>query len=291
VARSVAVTPADLRPDQPDQGVTVPRRLDVVPVRATPWRLVRVSLAAPPESLVAADGVRDLLDEPELLWSPGLRQGTLAVLPRPGALTRVLLSWEWSVEAAAFTVQSWEPEPFSPAEAAALESWLRATALRLRDAEPAVEAAARRVVDDVAAGHDVSPAAPHDGSLVVVEARIGTAVVAPDARATHPRVDVLLPDPDDPGRESFVDARTGEALGERRTLEAGGEAVAFRYVVAEPVEGAEPQAHAVTVDDLAHWHDQHIQRQMLADDVRQAAVHVLAGIDPPASVAYAIAPR
>ena len=276
------MTDSTLRPPLPDdmsQAVTVRRDDDVAPSLASPWREVRIDFVVPESSAAAAADVRRLLPEPELHWAPGLRRGTLAVLPHPAALTRVLLSWEWTVAAADFSVHSFDDSPFSADERAALESWLRGAAARLQLLDGALEAAVERAVTDVASGSDRSapPAGVPDGP--VVGAVLGTRVAVPDARSAHPRVDVALPDGADPGWEVFVDAVDGERLGYRRTLDDDGEPYAFSYLVADHVDDVSP-------DDLRHWHDQHIHRQLLADDVRQAYVHLLAGLDAPASVTY-----
>jgi hypothetical protein len=291
VARSVPVSDAPLTPDptphDPRRGVpspvlTVRREHDAAPGPATPWRDVVAQFSVPRSARPAADPVRDLLDEPELHWTPGLRRGVLALLPRPTALLRVVLTWEWSVEAADFAVHSLEPAPFTSDEVAALENWLRDAARRIVREQDAVEAAATRVVDDVVAGHDLS-APPRPAGLVddtiVASAVLGTRVAGPDPASPFGRVDVRLPDPGDPGHEVLVDVATGTLLGHRTTLAEQGDPWAFRYVVADGVD-------EVTTADLVHWHDQHIQRQMLADDARQALVHLLAGIDAPASVGY-----
>jgi hypothetical protein len=284
LAGSTPVTDStdDPQPDGGDDRLSrlVPRHRDALPGRPAAWRVVRAWFAAPPRDLPEAAAVRSLLPDPELHWTPGLRRGTLAVLPGAGALTRVLLSWEWSVDAADFSVHSLEPTGWSEADHVALEAWLRAAAVTLQQHEAQVEAAVRRVVDDVTAGRGESrPADGTGGAGRSVEARLGTGVAGPDEGAAHPSVDVVLPAPDDPGREVFVDTATGTPLGERLTVVADGEAVAFRYVVAAGHDDVSP-------DDLVRWHDQHLHRQLLADDARQAAVHVVAGLEPPASIAY-----
>jgi hypothetical protein len=272
-------TPPRPLPDDMSQAVTIRRDDDVAPSLASPWREVRIGFVVSDASASAADDVRRLLPEPELHWAPGLRRGTLAVLPHPAALTRVLLGWEWSVAAADFTVHSFDDEPFSAPDLAALESWLRGAATRLQLLDGAVETAVDRAVTDVASGIDESapPAGVPDGP--VAWAVLGTRVAVPDRSSAHPRVDVALPDGADPGWEVFVDSTTGERLGYRRTLDDGGEPYAFSYLVADHVDD-------VSTDDLRHWHDQHIHRQLLADDVRQAYVHLLAGLDAPVSVTY-----
>jgi hypothetical protein len=266
-------------PDDMSRAITVRRGDDVAPSLASPWREVRIGFVVPESSTGAAHDVRALLPEPELHWAPGLRRGTLAVLPQPAALTRVLLSWEWSVAAADFTVHSFDDEPFTRDERTALEAWLRGAATRLQLLDGAVEAAVDRAVIDVASGVDES--APPVGAPAgpIAWAVLGTRVAVPDHASAHARVDVALPDGDDPGWEVFMDAATGERLGYRRTLDAAGEPYAFSYLVADHVDDVSP-------DDLRHWHDQHIHRQLLADDVRQAYVHLLAGLDAPVSVTY-----
>jgi len=284
------------------RSLTVLRGDDAVPGRTTPWRDVDAVFLVPPAVRSAADAVRHLLDEPELHFAPGLRRGTLAVLPRVDALTRVALAWEWSVEAADFSVHSLGPSDLTDDDRAALEAWLRVTARLLTLFSGWVDAAVDRLLDDVVEGRDVSvppvpttPAADTTGPAplaggtapvtagpapVRVRARLGTRVDVPDASGPHPRVDVELHDPADPGWEAFVDAATRAPLGYRRTIEHEGLARAFTYFVADDVDD-------VTPGDLVHWHDQHIQRQMLADDARQAYVHLLAGLEPPRSVRYA----
>ncbi|TWX40061.1 hypothetical protein ES689_00780 [Frigoribacterium sp. ACAM 257] len=271
------------------------REHDVVPGRATPWRNVLVEFEVPSGARASADRLRPLLDDPELHWTPGLRRGVLALLPRSTAMVRVVLSWEWSVEAADFSVHSLEPDPFTPDELVVLERWMRASARRLASADDAVEAAVTRVVDDVVSGLDRS-APPRSGVPRAVEgssigtAVLGTRVAGPDETSPHGRVDVRLPDPGDPGHEVLVDVSTGRLLGHRTTLADEGDPWAFRYVVAEADEAGEAvdddTTSGVSTADLVHWHDQHIQRQMLADDARQALVHLLAGLDAPASVGY-----
>jgi len=259
--------------------VLVPREHDALPRRSSSWRAIRAWFAVPATATVPeAAAVQHLFTDPELHWAPGLRRGTLAVLPSPAAFTRALLTWEWSIDAADFSVSSLEPTGWSADETRAVEAWLRAAAEALQQQGDRIDDDVRRVVDDVAAGHDETrPAAA--GSARLVEARLGTGVEGPAAGAAHPRVDVVLPASDDPGREVFVDAADGTELGERRTVAVDGEAAAFRYTVADGVDDVTPR-------ELARWHDQHLQRLLLADDARQAAVHVVAGIAPPASVGY-----
>lgn len=288
--------------DDPATVLTLRREHDVVPDRATPWRDVVAEFHVPVDARASADLVRPLLDDPELHWTPGLRRGVLALLPRSTAMVRVVLSWEWSVEAADFSVHSLEPEPFSSDDLVVLERWLRYAARRLASEGDAVEAAVTRVVDDVASGLDRSApprltSTPADGDAVdesddapgrtTGTAVLGTRVAGPDPESGHGRVDVRLPDPGDPGHEVLVDVSTGRLLGHRTTLAAEGDPWAFRYVVVDEVEAGPAEGPADVVPaDLVHWHDQHIQRQMLADDARQALVHLLAGLDAPASVGY-----
>ena len=288
--------------DDPATVLTLRREHDVVPDRATPWRDVVAEFDVPADARASADLVRPLLDDPELHWTPGLRRGVLALLPRSTAMVRVVLSWEWSVEAADFSVHSLEPEPFSSDDLVVLEGWLRDAARRLASEGDAVEAAVARVVDDVVSGLDRS-APPRSTSTsadddVVSDpdgapahttgtAVLGTRVAGPDTESGHGRVDVRLPDPGDPGHEVLVDVSTGRLLGHRTTLADEGDPWAFRYVVVAEVEAGPAEGPAEVVPaDLVHWHDQHIQRQMLADDARQALVHLLAGLDAPASVGY-----
>jgi len=314
VAGSVLVPADPAAPDSPDARgpraltddpatvLTLRREHDVVPDRATPWRDVVAEFDVPADARASADLVRPLLDDPELHWTPGLRRGVLALLPRSTAMVRVVLSWEWSVEAADFSVHSLEPEPFSSDDLVVLEGWLRDAARRLASEGDAVEAAVARVVDDVVSGLDRS-APPRSTSTsadddVVSDpdgapahttgtAVLGTRVAGPDAESGHGRVDVRLPDPGDPGHEVLVDVSTGRLLGHRTTLADEGDPWAFRYVVVAEVEAGPAEGPAEVVPaDLVHWHDQHIQRQMLADDARQALVHLLAGLDAPASVGY-----
>jgi len=315
-----AASRGDARPLPPEMPVslTILRDEDAPPVRAAPWREVRVAFLVPTTSTDAASGVRHLLDEPELHFSPGLRQGTLALMPRRSALLRVVLEWEWSVEAASFSVNSFEPEPFTSDERDALESWLRATARRLHVFEGALARAVARVDHDVARGIDTSsPESSSAGAAAVARAAdavtgasgsddsrpggvraddlatagpaattmrtatLGTRLASPAAGAPHPVVDVTLPDASDPGWEVFVDATSRQTLGYRRTLDDDGNAYAFSYLVADDVDD-------VTPDDLVDWHDQHIQRQLLVEDARQAYVHLLAGLEPPVSVQYTV---
>jgi hypothetical protein len=295
-------------PAEMPRSLTILRDEDAPPVRAAPWREVRVTFLVPVTSTDAAADVRHLLDEPELHFSPGLRRGTLALMPRRSALLRVVLEWEWSVEAASFAVNSFEPEPFRTDELAALEAWLRATARRLQLFEGALARAVARVDHDVVRGIDASspesslagaattaratgPGAGGAGSpdlatagpaaTTVRTATLGTRLASPSPSAAHPVVDVTLPDASDPGWEVFVDATSGQTLGYRRTLDVDGSAYAFSYLVADDVDD-------VTPDDLVDWHDQHIQRQLLVEDARQAYVHVLAGLEPPVSVQYTV---
>lgn len=332
--RASAPLPAEM-----PRSLTILRDEDAPPVRVTPWREVQVSFLVPTTSIGAADGVRDLLDEPELHHSPGLRRGMLALLPRRSALVRVVLEWEWSVEAASFAVHSFDPEPFTAEQSDALEAWLRASARRLLLFEGALARAVARVDHDVVRGIDTSsPESSLAGAAAVARAAgltapraadgissdgagadgaswasagadgaadgaagyggaglatagpatttlrtatLGTRLASPVAGAAHAVVDVTLPDASDPGWEVFVDAASGQTLGYRRTLDADGSAYAFSYLVADDVDD-------VTPDDLVVWHDQHIQRQLLVEDARQAYVHLLAGLEPPVSVQYTV---
>ncbi|NRD25185.1 hypothetical protein [Frigoribacterium sp. VKM Ac-2836] len=312
-----ADAPASLPPEMP-RSLTILRDEDAPPVRAAPWREVRVAFLVPTTSTGAAARVRHLLDEPELHFTPGLRRGTLALMPRRSALLRIVLDWEWSVEAASFAVHSFDPEPFTAAERDALESWLRATARRLQLFEGAIGRAVTRVDHDVVRGIDTSspessladaasvarashpptpaadPNSPGTGDTLAAglatagpaatttsSATLGTRLASPAVGAAHPVVDVTLPDPSDPGWEVFVDATSHQTLGYRRTLDEGGSAYAFSYLVADDVDD-------VTPEDLVDWHDQHIQRQLLVEDARQAYVHLLAGLEPPVSVQYTV---
>jgi hypothetical protein len=308
------IGPGPHLPAEMPRSLTILRDEDAPPVRASPWREVRVAFLVPVTSTDAATGVRHLLDEPELHFSPGLRRGTLALMPRRSALLRVVLEWEWSVEAASFAVNSFEPEPFTSDELAALEAWLRATARRLQLFEGALARAVARVDHDVVRGIDASsPESSLAGTATTARATgpdaagagagagagsvdlatagpaattmrtatLGTRLASPAPGAAHPVVDVTLPDASDPGWEVFVDATSRQTLGYRRTLDVDGSAYAFSYLVADDVDD-------VTPDDLVDWHDQHIQRQLLVEDARQAYVHVLAGLEPPVSVQYTV---
>ncbi|WP_423919259.1 hypothetical protein ACPEEZ_11970 [Frigoribacterium sp. 2-23] len=266
------------------RSLTVARHQDVAPIRVTPWRDARVSFAVPLAARGAAADVLDLLDDPELHFSAGLRRGHLALLPSPLALTRVVLSWEWSVDAADFVVHSFEATPFDTAQRSRLERWMRASAVRLVAAQHDIDTAASDTAGRVARGDGVESAAQvaiggaahdDDGPVEVV---IGTALASTVDPATR-LVDVRLPDPTDPGWEVFVDARNGDTLGYRQTLQRDGEPYAFSYFVADHVD-------EVTPGDLVHWHDQHIQRQMLDEDIRQVMVHLMSGLEAPASVRY-----
>jgi len=279
-----------LLPPEMPRSLTVLRGDDAPPRRVAPWREVTGSFVVPETVAHAADPVRHLLDEPELHFSPGLRRGTLALLPRRTALMRVVLEWEWSIDAATFSVHSFEPEPYTADERDALEAWLRATARRLQLFERALERAVARIDHDVVRGGDASspesmritdaPPVVAPGT-VLRTATLGTRLALPPTHAAHRVVDVTLPDATDPGWEVFVDATTGDTLGYRRTLDEAGEARAFTYLVADHVDDVEPA-------DLVDWHDQHIQRQLLVEDARQAYVHLLAGLEPPVSVQYTI---
>jgi hypothetical protein len=269
--------------------LTVRREDDIVPAWTTPWRDVLAEFEIPTAAGESADLVRASLDRPELHWTPGLRRGVLALLPRSTAMVRVVLAWEWSVEAADFSVHSLEPGPFAPDELVALEQWLRDAARRLEAGGDEIDAAVTRVVDDVVSGLDRSAppqaeASGTDDGRTIRTAVLGTRVARPDETSCHGRVDVRLPDPGDPGHEVLVDVSTGRLLGHRTTLVDEGDPWAFRYVVADA--GADDDPSHVTTADLVRWHDQHIQRQMLADDARQALVHLVAGLDAPASVGY-----
>jgi hypothetical protein len=310
--------PGPVLPPEMPRSLTILRDEDAPPVRAAPWREVQVAFVVPLTSTDAAADVRHLLDEPELHFSPGLRRGTLALLPRRSALLRVVLEWEWSVEAASFAVNSFEPEPFTPDERDALEAWSRATARRLHLFEGALARAVARVDHDVVRGIDTSsPESSLAGAAAAARAAragvegtgagsavdgasrptdlatagpaattlrtatLGTRLASPAPGAAHPVVDVTLPDASDPGWEVFVDADSRQTLGYRRTLDVDGSAYAFSYLVADDVDD-------VTPGDLVDWHDQHIQRQLLVEDARQAYVHVLAGLEPPVSVQYTV---
>ena len=296
---SAAAAPGPRPGDDPATVLTVRREHDVVPDRATPWRDVVVAFDVPSGARASADRVRPLLDAPELHWTPGLRRGVLALLPRSTEMIRVVLSWEWSVEAADFSVHSLEPDPFTPDELAELERWLREAARRLTAEGDAVEAAMTRVIDDVVTGLDRSTpvrssAAAADSNSnsnsnsnddTIGTAVLGTRVARPDEASPHGRVDVRLPDTGDPGHEILVDVATGRLLGHRTTLADDGDPWAFRYVVADDAIPVDDTV-GVTTGDLVRWHDQHIQRQMLAEDARQALVHLVSGLDAPASVGY-----
>jgi len=293
-------------PCDDDRLLTVAREDDARPGRPTPWRRVEAGFLVPAAARDAAAAVRPLLDDPELHFTPGLRRGQLVLLPRAQAFVRVALTWEWSVEAASLAVQSWGDE-LPAADAAALEGWLRETARTLVTVERALDDAVARVVDDAAdglarslpprPGLDLLPAGPSSGAaaapppgaasgtapaarLDLVETTLVTRLGRPTPGDAHPRVDVVVPDASVPGVEAFVEAHGGRVLGDRRTVEHEGVATAFTYRVADGAEG-------VTTTHLRHWHDQHLHARLLAEDARQAYVHLVAGLDAPASVRYA----
>lgn len=305
-------------PHDADRVLTVPREDDARPGRPTPWREVRAGFLVPTSARDTADAVRPLLDDPELHFTPGLRRGQLVLLPRAQAFVRVALTWEWSVEAASLAVQSWGDE-LAAADVAVLEGWLRASARTLVTLDRALEDAVARVVDDAAdglseslpprPGLDLLPVAPSDAGpaagrgpaapsvpvapsapapdagpaparLGLVESTLVTRLARPAPGSAHPRVDVVVPDASVPGVETFVDARDGRVLGDRLTSEHEGLATAFTYRVADG-------AGDVTTTHLRHWHDQHLHARLLAEDARQAYVHLLAGLDAPLSVRYA----
>jgi len=248
----------------------------------TAWRGLTVGLAIPDVAFGAAVDVDDLLVEPELHFTAAPSSSRLLLMPRAGSFTRLLLEWENLPEIGVFTAGTFGASPLAPGDVDRLETWMRDVAVLCHAARGTIREAAERAVRDAALGLDTSLPEAGDGRLDgagggsahVVSARVGTSVAGPLAR--YGVVDVI---PSDESHDEmwFVARATGARLGRRQTVRVGGEVL---DVVVEPL------APDVRRSTLTGWFDQHIAREVLFDDVWQANVHLLAGLDAPASIRY-----
>lgn len=244
-----------------------------VPSLSSDWRQLTVGLVLPDVAFGAAVDVDDLLDEPELHFSATPSSSRLLLLPRAGSFTRLVLEWENLPEIGVFTAGAAPGDALPPEQTARLETWMRDVAVICHAMRDAIREASERAVDDAAAGASESLPRREAASTRVVSAHIGTSVAGPDPALPFGVVDVVVGD--HPGLMLFVDRATGETLGRRITTRDGDEVVAVRF---------EPLAASVQPALLQAWYDQHIAREVLFDDVWQVYVHLITGLDAPASV-------
>lgn len=279
------------------------------------WRDLSIAFELPEAAFGAAIDVDDLLVEPDLHFAVGSPTSRLVLMPRLGTFSRLVLEWETLPEIGVFSATSWPADSFTEAEVARLETWMRDVASILHSHRDLVRTTAERAVRDASSGLDRSDpdtvvdgetvttaddavarsdrthvASAHVAAAHVVSAHVGTRAAGPAAGALYPIVDVTGPvsapsdsapsdsAPSDPApsmRElRFVDRASGTVLGRRRAERA------------DAPTAFEPLADDVSTDDLTGWYDEHIVREVLFDDVWQVCVHLLAGLEAPASVVY-----
>jgi hypothetical protein len=250
------------------------------------WRGVTVGLLLPDPAFGAAVDIDGLLVEPELHFAATAHSSRLMLMPRAGTFSRLLLEWESLPEIGVFTVGSLPPHPFDDAQTSRLETWMRDVAVLCHGSRDRIREAAERAVRDASEGHGTSLPPNTAPRTHLVSARIGTRVVGPDQGSPFGVVDVTAPrlvgpDTEAPGTSldavSFVERGGGADLGRRVTRRLGDEVVDVSFEIDDP---------RVAVSDLVGWYDQHIFREVLFDDVWQVYVHLIAGLDAPANVAY-----
>lgn len=253
---------------------------------ATSWRELTVGFVLPDEAFGAAVDVEGLLFDPELHYTAQPTTSRLMLMPRAGTFTRLLLEWENLPEIGVFTSGSLGADAPPPDDVSRLETWMRDVAVVCHTHRDRIREASERAVRDATLGLDDSLPAhgalhadvahTHVVAAHVVSAHVGTSVRGPSPSARVGVVDVVA----EPGRADevrFVERETGRVLGRRITRRSGDDIVDTALV---------DDAPGVTRADLAGWYDQHIAREVLFDDVWQVYVHLIAGLDAPASVRY-----
>lgn len=240
------------------------------------WREITIGLILPDSAFGAAVDVDDLLDDPELHFAATASSSRLMLMPQAGAFSRLLLEWETLPEIGVFTSSALTLAPVMPDQLARLETWMRDVAVVCHGLRDRIREAAERAVRDAALGHDTSLPANVAPRSHLVSAQVGTSVAGPGEASPFGVVDVeAVPGSIDEMR--FVRRETGETLGRRITRRDGDEIVDVALL---------PVADGVDVAELVTWYDQHIAREVLFDDVWQVYVHLIAGLDAPASIRY-----
>lgn len=247
------------------------------------WRGFSAGLVLPDRAFGAAIDVDGLLIDPDLHFAATPTMSRLMLMPRAGTFSRLLLEWETLPEIGEFTAAVFPagaPSPFDAREIARLETWMRDVASMLHANRDRIRESAERCVRDASAGLDRSLPGALPDRAHVVSAVVGTRVDGPSVGSLFGVVDVL-PETESPERDTvvFVERSTGRRLGHRVTDRRGDQVIDVRLVV----DGSDPRPGR---DELATWFDQHIEREVLFDDVWQVYVHLLAGLEAPASVGY-----
>jgi hypothetical protein len=247
-----------------------------------PWRELTVGLLLPEAAFGAAVGIDTLLTDPELHYTAAPASSRLLLLPRAGTFSRLLLVWENLPEIGVFTAAAMTIAPMLPEQIARLETWMRDVAVVLHANRDRIREASERVVRDATLGLASSLPSTDAPRSHVVAAAIGTNVAGPSPDTPFGIVDIRAenPEPDSSTSEAdqvvrFVQRATDLELGRRITRRSDSEIHAVALV---------PALAGVTPSQLADWYDQHIAREVLFDDVWQVYVHLVAGLDAPASI-------
>ncbi|RKR72996.1 hypothetical protein C8E83_0078 [Frondihabitans australicus] len=252
------------------------------------FRGLTVGLVLPDRAFGAAVDIDGLLVEPDLHFQATARSSRLLLMPRLGAFSRLLLEWENLPEIGTFTARTFPPgagaaAPFDDDELHRLETWMRDVAVLLHQHRDRIRASAERAVRDASAGLDTSLPDEVPEHSHVVSAVIGTRVAGPSASTPFGVVDVSEPRilPSRPSTDEMLvtERSTGRLLGRRITERAGDEIVSVDL---------HPELPAVDEALLSSAYEQHIVREVLFDDVWQTFVHLLAGLEAPASVTYLV---
>ncbi|GAA4677966.1 hypothetical protein [Frondihabitans cladoniiphilus] len=250
------------------------------------WHELTVGLVLPDRVFGAAVDIDGLLSDPELHFAATLTTSRLLLMPRAGSFARLSLEWETLPEIGVFTA-AMPPgdDSLTADDRGRLETWMRDVASSCHALRDRIRESAERAVRDASEGQDTSLPESLPPHAHVVSAHVGTRVVGPSegspvgavdvagagSGAAHPPLDAVTDE------SVFVERATGRVLGRRRTTRVEGEVVAVDYRAEDARVGRA---------DLVRWYDQHIDREVLFDDVWQVYVHLLAGLEAPATVAY-----
>jgi hypothetical protein len=250
------------------------------------WRGLTVGIALPDRAFGAAIDIDGLLAEPDLHFQATQGSSRLMLMPRLGAFTRLLLEWETLPEIGRFTATTYPQGSgaagtFDERELARLETWMRDVAVVLHENRDLIRASAERAVRDASAGAETSLPDHLPPRTHVVSAIVGTRVTGPAADSELGVIDVGAPRilPHRPGSDEmvFTERATGRVVGRRITERSGDDIVSVEL---------RPEVPGTTEATLAAAYEQHIVREVLFDDLWQTFVHLVAGLEAPASVAY-----
>lgn len=250
------------------------------------WRGLTVGIALPDRAFGAAIDIDGLLVEPDLHFQATPGSSRLMLMPRLGAFTRLLLEWETLPEIGRFTATTYPQGAgaagaFDARQLARLETWMRDVAVVLHENRDLVRASAERAVRDASTGAETSLPDAVPPRSHVVSAVVGTRVTGPSADSAIGVIDVgapvILPHRPESDEMVFTERATGRIVGRRITERSGDDIVSVEL---------RPEGPGTTEAVLAAAYEQHIVREVLFDDLWQTFVHLIAGLEAPASVAY-----